>query len=301
MGGAIAGAGSATSDSIPAMLSNGEHVLTASDVHAMGGQGAVYNFRRSLHLAQGGAIGPTLLKDMRTAGYIPAAAGDVSKAGSSGVAKMIGLGGEAINALIDQAASAAATGASLGADMVGAGPAAGAASQFAIGLASSTAKRGVKYGFDMLGIGADALLQQLTPFGMPRWLTQDYTGFMPNWNIQGGLTDKLGAGSPDSPNAGNGVDPATKKHGTAINTNPGPIDDLMGSTNPTPPDMSSMFDNNANSFLSTELAAPEAPAPDQQPMFKVDNIYTTDAESVGRELTKRGRLAQMQYATRPGV
>jgi hypothetical protein len=31
----------------------------------------------------------------------------------------------------------------------------------------------------------------------------------------------------------------------------------------------------------------------------VDNIYTTDAESVGRELTKRGQLAQMQYTGRP--
>jgi len=35
-------------------------------------------------------------------------------------------------------------------------------------------------------------------------------------------------------------------------------------------------------------------------MFKVDNIYTQDVDSLGRELNKQGRLAQMQYTNRPG-
>lgn len=48
-GGAITGPGTSTSDSIPRWLSNGEHVLTAADVNAMGGQKAVYSFRSSLH------------------------------------------------------------------------------------------------------------------------------------------------------------------------------------------------------------------------------------------------------------
>jgi len=48
-GGAVYGPGTRTSDSVPAVLSNGEHVLTASDVEAMGGQHAVYGFRQSLH------------------------------------------------------------------------------------------------------------------------------------------------------------------------------------------------------------------------------------------------------------
>lgn len=65
-GGAIVGAGSATSDSIPAMLSNGEHVLTAREVKALGGQGNVYRMRRLMEsgklknilgYAHGGAIG----------------------------------------------------------------------------------------------------------------------------------------------------------------------------------------------------------------------------------------------------
>lgn len=60
-GGAIVGAGTATSDSIPAMLSNGEHVLTADDVHDMGGQAAVYRLRAlaqagRLRFAAGGAV-----------------------------------------------------------------------------------------------------------------------------------------------------------------------------------------------------------------------------------------------------
>jgi TP901 family phage tail tape measure protein len=60
-GGAVWGAGTATSDSIDAKLSNGEHVLTAADVLQMGGQAEVYRFRRGLHagvyrFADGGAV-----------------------------------------------------------------------------------------------------------------------------------------------------------------------------------------------------------------------------------------------------
>jgi TP901 family phage tail tape measure protein len=64
LGGAIAGPGTATSDSIPALLSNGEHVLTAADVDRMGGQDAVYRFRQQLAsgnviaYATGGAVDP---------------------------------------------------------------------------------------------------------------------------------------------------------------------------------------------------------------------------------------------------
>lgn len=47
-GGAVLGRGTSTSDSINARLSNGEHVLDAADVQAMGGQSAVYAFRAQL-------------------------------------------------------------------------------------------------------------------------------------------------------------------------------------------------------------------------------------------------------------
>ena len=61
-GGAVFGPGSATSDSITARLSNGEHVLTASDVSKIGGQSAVYRLRAAIQsgrvprFAGGGAV-----------------------------------------------------------------------------------------------------------------------------------------------------------------------------------------------------------------------------------------------------
>ncbi|MED5710011.1 hypothetical protein VZ147_24765, partial [Enterobacter hormaechei] len=41
-GGGVFGAGSGTSDDIPAWLSNGEHVITAREVSAAGGQNVIY-------------------------------------------------------------------------------------------------------------------------------------------------------------------------------------------------------------------------------------------------------------------
>lgn len=61
-GGAVSGPGTGTSDSIPAMLSNGEHVLTADEVQRLGGQGAVYSLRRMINSGEfrgfrnGGAV-----------------------------------------------------------------------------------------------------------------------------------------------------------------------------------------------------------------------------------------------------
>jgi len=245
------------------------------------------------------------LEDMRTAGAMPAAAGSTAEAGTSTLSKGIDIGGEVINGIIDQAASAAATAASAAATVgtmgagAAAGPGAGAAAAAAIGLGANAAKRGVTYGFDMLGIGADALLQQITPFGMPRWLSQDPSAFMPQQAITGALGNLMGGGAQKAAaqTQGTGVDPNATDHGTGNGLPPGPIDNLVGNVNMAAPPQPAV--SNANSFLSTELAAPDAPAPDQPPMFKVDNIYTTDAESVGRELSKRGQLAQMQYTGRP--
>lgn len=62
-GGAIEGPGTGTSDSIPAMLSNGEHVWTASEVSMVGGQAAMYRMRAAARagalprFASGGAVG----------------------------------------------------------------------------------------------------------------------------------------------------------------------------------------------------------------------------------------------------
>ena len=60
-GGAVRGPGTATSDSITARLSNGEHVLTAREVDLAGGHPAVYRMRQQirhgmLRFAEGGAV-----------------------------------------------------------------------------------------------------------------------------------------------------------------------------------------------------------------------------------------------------
>ncbi|WIC88890.1 tape measure protein [Rhodococcus phage Shagrat] len=52
-GGAVFGAGTATSDSIPAMLSNNEHVWTAAEVDAAGGHGAMYAWRKQVMARKG--------------------------------------------------------------------------------------------------------------------------------------------------------------------------------------------------------------------------------------------------------
>lgn len=61
-GGSVFGAGTATSDSIPALLSNGEHVWTAREVQAAGGHSVVESLRsRALQsgaaFANGGSVG----------------------------------------------------------------------------------------------------------------------------------------------------------------------------------------------------------------------------------------------------
>ena len=65
-GGAIYGPGTGTSDSVPILASNGEHMLTAYEVGLMGGQQGVYQFRANLRggglpaYAGGGAVGHTV-------------------------------------------------------------------------------------------------------------------------------------------------------------------------------------------------------------------------------------------------
>lgn len=64
-GGAVTGPGTGTSDSIPARLSTGEHVIPAREVEAAGGQQAIYALRGQIRaggrmpgFARGGAVGP---------------------------------------------------------------------------------------------------------------------------------------------------------------------------------------------------------------------------------------------------
>ncbi|MFB8281888.1 tape measure protein [Nocardia colli] len=67
-GGGIFGAGGPTSDSIPTLLSNNEHVWTSNEVDSVGGHGAMYRIRQMarsgmLRFAEGGAVLPRGIKD----------------------------------------------------------------------------------------------------------------------------------------------------------------------------------------------------------------------------------------------
>lgn len=160
----------------------------------------------------------------RTEGYIPAGAGSTGVPGTSFASGLLNMGAEAINGLIDQAASAAATAASAAATAgtFGAGgQAGGAAASFLIGMGTNAAKRGVKYGFQMAGIGVDSLVEQLFPFGAPRWLGYDYTGFIPQAPNQSAATttaEQLGpSGLPKPP-----YDPNAPLLGGEPGPRPGP-------------------------------------------------------------------------------
>jgi hypothetical protein len=133
----------------------------------------------------GAAGGPGGIAE-RTQGYIPAGAGGGGQAGSSLFSGILQNGAQAINGLIDQAASAASSAAGMAASAFapGSGGAASGAAASAIGLGTGVAKRGVSYGFQMAGIGADALAEIFSPFGVSRFFQTDPTQFMPHLGAQ---------------------------------------------------------------------------------------------------------------------
>lgn len=98
-GGAIAGPGGPTSDSILLWGSNGEHMFDAQDVKLMGGQSGVYAFRSALKAgtlrgyADGGAIGPDVQAAMDLAGtpYSQANRNDCSGMAARVIARTMGL------------------------------------------------------------------------------------------------------------------------------------------------------------------------------------------------------------------
>lgn len=106
-GGAIRGPGTGTSDDVPIWGSNGEHMLTAQDVIAMGGQDEVYRFRAGLHsdktqkLRSGGAVGSPSRSTMYTPP--PAQVGlDYSR-----LAAAVGGGGDSLTFVVPDKATAA--------------------------------------------------------------------------------------------------------------------------------------------------------------------------------------------------
>jgi cell wall-associated NlpC family hydrolase len=90
-GGPIFGPGSGTSDSIPAMLSNGEHVWTAKEVQKAGGHGAVQQMRRSvMAYAKGGPVGLDVKGDFPYLGKSMASIASVAVAVARPIAQALG-------------------------------------------------------------------------------------------------------------------------------------------------------------------------------------------------------------------
>lgn len=166
---------------------------------------------------QGGA---ELMGGSRTEGYIPAGAGSTAVAGESFMSSIYGMGAEVINGVIDQAASMASSAAGMAATAFapGSGGAASGLTSAAIGMGTQAAKRGVEYGAQMLGIGTDALIEQLTPFGAPRILSTDPTAFMPQQALMDAATTSLEkAFQPQQPEGPQAPEPATAGASAHVN------------------------------------------------------------------------------------
>lgn len=252
-------------DQIMAWLTDGEHVWTADEVAAVGGQEKMLQLRQ---MAQAGQLTPDMISGMpaggagnatRTEGYIPAAAGNTAPVGGGVAGSLLGLGNQAVAGLIDQAAAAG----SMGANMFAPG------SGQAVQMGAQAAKRAVQYGFDMANIGIGAAAEILLPFGAPRWLSDvSPTSFVPQWGVQGAGTTTAEQAVLDQQSA----DPNTTQHGTAMGAPPGP-----------PPP-----------------AAPVEPDPNGIPQVVINGgINGVPPDQVAADIESRQRLLMMQNAGRP--
>ena len=118
----------------------------------------------------------------RMEGYIPAAAGNTGKVGEGGLSNFLDLGESFFHNLIDSGAQlgSMAVSAAAAAGSFGAGAAAGPAASAGIQMGAEAGKRLVSYGYDMAGIWGEAIVEQLFPFGAPRWLgSASPMAFMP--------------------------------------------------------------------------------------------------------------------------
>ena len=152
--GPVVGPGTGTSDSIPAMLSNGEYVLPADTVNAMGGPGGVASTVNGY--AEGGPV-----TDMQS---VPQA--------TQGGAGFQGLGGMAMGTITSALGAAAPA-------LNAIAPGAGQAAQIGVQLANRTAA----YAGQLAGIGVGGLLETFLPHGSPiadpgnSWLGKLASGF----------------------------------------------------------------------------------------------------------------------------
>lgn len=119
-GGPIYGAGSGTSDDVPIMASNGEHMWTASEVAAAGGHGAMYRLRSMIRhgqlqgFATGGEILPAGVRPtvrVPSAAYAPPQDNTAAVAASvaSAVSRVVGAAASGMQGPLDLSAQTVQT------------------------------------------------------------------------------------------------------------------------------------------------------------------------------------------------
>jgi hypothetical protein len=139
-----------------------------------------------------------------------------------------------------------------------AAPAANAASQFAISIATQAAKRGIDYGAQMAGIGTDAAIEILSPFGAPRWLSYDYTGFVPNLQGLAAAVTSAERGMMGQQQQGTGPSAPGAGSGTGLDIHNTPVTPAAPGTGALPPAPTNPFHTHQSP------GAPAAPQVPQQ-------------------------------------
>jgi hypothetical protein len=212
-----------STDTIPAMLTPGEHVLTTKDVNAMGGQQGVYNFRAGLQNPGGGVgarssapgSGPT------TIGGIAPPAGQGPGFGITGgglIGLVESLPSTAINTAITAAMAAAAGGGAvtdygiLGFAGGGAAPGGDVASSVmsaAINIGIQEINRAIGFAGQAAGIGVSGLMETFLPAGgselaQNNWVTRILGGIVGARPVMPNLVGKAASakqqtGSPLTP------------------------------------------------------------------------------------------------------
>lgn len=244
----------------------------------------------------------------RTQGYIPAGAGGGGTAGTSLWSGAMQMGAQAVNGLIEQAASAASTAISAAAtagSFGAGGQAAGPASSFLIGIGTKMAERGVQYGFQMAGIGGDALAEILLPFGVPRFFQTDPSQFMPQLPGQAaavttgekaqGQQEGLQTPSPSGP-----VQPGQMPGQQPVGA-PAPIATAgTGDFTPAPTPMQGLAGTQPQGPAVPSPQAPGPPAPVQGPQ-PVQGPKPPQAPPPGTEPLRPTDLAGLLGLARGGV
>jgi hypothetical protein len=218
----------------------------------------------------------------RLAGFIPQASKANKVSGTSNLSRIWMAAGDVVNGIIEMAGSAASSAIGMAAtagSMGMGGQAGGAAASLAIGLGTEAAKRTVSYWYQMAGIGTDALVEQIMPFGAPAFMGFDSAGdgMSVNGLIQGEKKKRqdTGVGVFDT----GGVLPAG---GGAVNMSKQP-----------------------EAILTKQqwdaMSANGGAAQGRRGSVNIENVQVSDVNEMSKSIDRRQKLAGMQYTGRPGM